>query len=179
MKLHLGCDKRNFPGWTNVDIAEYPHINYVSSFDKLPFIDNESVDIIYCCHALPYFHHTELPVVFEEWKRVLKPNGILRLSVTDFDQMIKVYKASGGDITKVRGPIMGYWKAGNLTIIQKTMFNNYSLTTLLKNCGFTNVKKWNWQEVEHGIYDDHSQAYYPHMDKENGIMISLNIQCTK
>jgi len=27
--------------------------------------------------------------------------------------------------------------------------------------------------------DDHSQAYLPHMDKENGILISLNIEATK
>jgi len=27
--------------------------------------------------------------------------------------------------------------------------------------------------------DDYSQAYVPHMDKENGILISLNVECHK
>jgi hypothetical protein len=28
-------------------------------------------------------------------------------------------------------------------------------------------------------FDDHSQAYLPHMDKENGTLISLNIEAVK
>ena len=38
------------------------------------------------------------------------------------------------------------------------------------------MQQWDWREVDHGKYDDHSQAYYPHMDKENGIAVSLNIE---
>jgi hypothetical protein len=29
------------------------------------------------------------------------------------------------------------------------------------------------------MFDDHSQAYIPHMDKENGTLISLNIETIK
>ena len=28
-------------------------------------------------------------------------------------------------------------------------------------------------------YDDHSQAYFPHMNKESGIHVSLNLSCIK
>ena len=28
-------------------------------------------------------------------------------------------------------------------------------------------------------FDDHSQAYLPHMDKENGTSMSLNVECIK
>ena len=28
-------------------------------------------------------------------------------------------------------------------------------------------------------YDDYSQAYIPHMDKERGILISLNVEATR
>ena len=31
----------------------------------------------------------------------------------------------------------------------------------------------------HIDYDDYSQAYYPHMDKDNGILISLNVEAIK
>ena len=180
MKLHLGCDKRYFPGWIHVDISNYDHIDYNTSFDKLPFIEDNSVDIIYCCHALMYFHHSEIPTIFKEWKRALKTGGILRLSVTDFEQMIKIYNASHKDISRVRGPIMGYWKTTNGdTIVQKTMFDYRSLYKLLEECGFNQIRRWDWRKVDHGIYDDHSQAYYPHMDKENGIPVSLNIEGTK
>ena len=36
-----------------------------------------------------------------------------------------------------------------------------------------------WRETEHSQFDDHSQAYVPHMDKENGVLISLNVECNK
>jgi len=36
-----------------------------------------------------------------------------------------------------------------------------------------------WEKTEHAIYDDHSQAYLPHMDKKNGTLISLNMECIK
>ena len=39
------------------------------------------------------------------------------------------------------------------------------------------VKKYNWKNTEHAQFDDHSQAYLPDMDKENGTLISLNIEC--
>ena len=34
-------------------------------------------------------------------------------------------------------------------------------------------------ETNHSHCDDHSQAYLPHMDKNNGILISLNVECAK
>jgi len=35
------------------------------------------------------------------------------------------------------------------------------------------------EKTEHSEFDDCSQAYLPKMDKENGILISLNVQCSK
>ena len=44
---------------------------------------------------------------------------------------------------------------------------------------FQQIKKWNYEEVEHGKYDDYSQSYIPHMDKKNGELMSLNVECHK
>jgi hypothetical protein len=49
----------------------------------------------------------------------------------------------------------------------------------LKSCGFFNIIKFDWRETEHSDFDDHSQAYIPHMDKTNGTLISLNIETLK
>ena len=53
------------------------------------------------------------------------------------------------------------------------------LKTLLLECGFSKVNFYNWKNTEHSNFDDHSQAYIPHMDKENGTLISLNVEATK
>lgn len=47
----------------------------------------------------------------------------------------------------------------------------------MKIVGFMNTN--NWRETEHSDVDDFSQAYLPHMDKENGILMSLNIEAIK
>jgi hypothetical protein len=46
-------------------------------------------------------------------------------------------------------------------------------------CQYGKYGKNAWRETEHAHVDDFSQAYIPHMDKENGILISLNIECDK
>ena len=50
---------------------------------------------------------------------------------------------------------------------------------LLEENGFKNIKLYDWRETEHSQFDDHSQAYFPHLDKENGLLVSLNIECQK
>ena len=49
----------------------------------------------------------------------------------------------------------------------------------LKISEFSNIKLWDWRTTEHSQFDDYSQAYIPHMDKENGTLISLNVECKK
>ena len=49
----------------------------------------------------------------------------------------------------------------------------------LEKAGFTNVKRYDWRKTEHHYIDDYSQAYCPHMDKENGKLMSLNVEATK
>ena len=49
----------------------------------------------------------------------------------------------------------------------------------LQKAGFKSVKKYDWRNTEHFYVDDYSQTYYPHMDKENGKLMSLNVEATK
>ena len=45
--------------------------------------------------------------------------------------------------------------------------------------GFSEVRPWDWRTTEHGALDDYSQAYLPHLDKENGMLVSLNLEAVK
>ena len=182
MKLHLGCGKRNFPGWTNVDLMDLPHIHFNSSVDDLTMFDTCSADIIYSSHTLEYFDRLAVKKVLIEWKRVLKKEGILRVSVPNIDALIAVYEKTG-DLEKILGPLYGKMKiSDNQTdnyIFHKTVYNFDNMCTLLETVGFKDVQLYDWRNTDTSDYDDHSQAYFPHMDKENGLLISLNIQATK
>jgi hypothetical protein len=49
----------------------------------------------------------------------------------------------------------------------------------LKLIGFDNIKEYNWKTTEHSNIDDFSQAYLPHLDKKNGMLMSLNLEAVK
>ena len=182
MKLHLGCGKRNFEGWTNVDLADFPHIHYQNSVDNLYMISDNSCEVVYSSHTIEYFCRDEINDVLTEWHRVLKPGGTLRLAVPDFDALIKVYRETG-NLALILGPLFGKMKIssnlGEEHIFHKTVYNLDHLKTVLESNGFRDVKRYDWRTVEHSVYDDHSQAYIPHLDKENGQLISLNVEAIK
>ena len=181
MKLHLGSGSRYLEGYLHIDIADYEHIDINSSVDKLNTIDNDTIDEIYASHVIEYFDRNEVESVLKEWKRVLKKDAVLRIAVPNFEALIKVYKETE-EIEKILGPLYGKWDLTDGRIIyHKTVYDKNSLTELLKRIGFSNIELWDWREVfsDNPEYDDHSQAYFPHMDKENGIHVSLNIQCKK
>jgi hypothetical protein len=53
------------------------------------------------------------------------------------------------------------------------------LTRLLEDAGFTEIRHWDWRCTEHAHIDDYSQAYLPHLDKDNGLLMSLNLEAVK
>ncbi|BCX12980.1 MAG: hypothetical protein KatS3mg067_1918 [Thermosynechococcus sp.] len=176
MKLHLGCGKRHIPGFVHIDAIDYPHVDHVATIDNLSFIADDSVDLIYNCHVLEHFKRRDVPRVLKEWHRVLKPGGVLRISVPDFAQICKVYRRFG-KLDLVIGPLFG--RQDYLYNIHYNVFDFDSLSRNLTEAGFVNVRHYDWRETEHAHVDDFSQAYIPHMDKENGILISLNVECEK
>ena len=177
MKLHLGCGKRNFgPDWIHIDGANFPHI-VSNDITKLVYKDN-SVDLIYSSHTLEYFDRIEVLDVLKEWNRVLKPGGILRLAVPDFQSMINLYNV-GYDLENFLGPLYGRMDMGEKKIYHKTCYDFKSLKGILEKSGFKKTELYNWRNTEHSQIDDHSQAYIPKMDKEKGVLISLNIETTK
>jgi predicted SAM-dependent methyltransferase len=177
IKLHLGCGWRNFgPDWVHIDGGDYTHLEF-NDITNLPYQDG-TVDVIYASHVIEYFNRDEIKRVLAEWHRVLRPGGVLRIAVPDFLKLMWVYQDTK-DLNKILGPLFGKMPMGNETIYHKTVYDFNSLKELLETLGFYNIIHYNWKETEHAQHDDHSQAYYPHMDKENGLLISLNVEATK
>lgn len=176
MKVHLACGKRDFgEGWIHIDGGDYDNLDY-DNITKLPF-DNDTVSLIYCSHALEYFDRDEAVNVLKEWKRVLKAGGVLRLAVPNFAKISKLYSFNCYDVDNFLGPLYGKMKMGDEWIYHKTCYDFKSLKDLLLDIGFICVRKYDWRQTEHAEFDDHSQAYIPKMDKENGTLISLNVEC--
>lgn len=178
LKLNLGCGWRNFgENWMHIDGGDYPHL-HSKDIVNLPFEDS-SVDLIYASHVLEYFDREEAKGLLKKWYTKLKPEGIIRLAVPDFTRMVDLYLHQSYPLSKFLGPLYGKMCMGQETIYHKTVYDFQELESLLKNCNFKQIRRYNWQETEHAEFDDHSQAYIPHMEKENGTLISLNVEATK
>jgi len=176
MKLHLGCGRRHIPGYVHIDVVDYPHVDHVSSIDNLSFLQDGSVELIYNCHVLEHFKRREVNRVLQEWHRVLAPGGVLRISVPDFAALCEVYVRSR-DLGLVIGPIFG--RQDYLYNIHYNLFDFDALKAQLEQAGFSQIRRYDWRETEHAQVDDFSQAYIPHMDKERGVLISLNVECRR
>lgn len=178
MKLHLGCGKKFIPGFKHVDLQDLEHIDYKTSVDKLDFALDGSVELIYAAHILEHFGRNEYKDVLKEWFRVLEPNGILRISVPNFDSVVKYYTEKDNNLELLLGLLVGGQKVGEYDY-HKMVFDKKLLSKALKEVGFKSVVEYNWRETEHNEIDDFSQAYLPHMDKENGMLMSLNLEAMK
>lgn len=178
MKLHLGCGPRHIPGFVHVDAQPAPHVDIVGPVERLPMEDN-SASLIYASHVLEHFGRSEYKAVLREWFRVLKPGGILRLAVPDFMACATIYYESGlaDGLSGLVGLIVGGQR--NEHDFHKMIFDEDFLRRELLDTGFREVQRWDWRTTEHAGIDDFSQAYIPHLDKENGKLMSLNIEAVK
>jgi len=191
VKINMGCGRRNFgTDWIHIDGGSYEHLDY-HSITKLDFEDN-SVDLIYASHLMEYFDRVEVVPILKEWQRVLKDSAILRLAVPNFKVLSSLYHSGAVGLVDIIGPLYGRmymshaWAWPTDTpeevdelIFHKTAYDMEELSLLLNSAGFREIKKYDWRKTDHAQFDDHSQAYFPHMDKENGTLISLNIEGKK
>jgi len=179
IKLNLGCGWRNFgEDWTHIDGGDYDHLDY-TDITKFGYKDN-TIDLIYASHVIEYFDREEVIPLLQEWFRVLKPGSKLRIAVPDFKAMVNLYLKGGYQLESFLGPLYGKMSMGDEIIYHKTTYDLESLTAILANIGFKNIERYNWKDYPiHIENDDHSQAYKPNMDKENGTLISLNVEASK
>ena len=178
MKLHLGCGRRYIPGFVHVDLLPAPHVDIVGPVERLPLPD-ASVSLIYACHVLEHFGRYQYKAVLTEWFRVLESGGTLRVSVPDFSACAAIYYESGlaDGLSGLVGLIVGGQRHGN--DYHKMIFDEEFLRRDLLELGFGEVRRWDWRTTEHASIDDYSQAYLPHMQKEKGRLMSLNLEAVK
>jgi len=80
LRLNLGSGGTHIEGFKNVDFNSAYEPDYVADVQQLPFFDS-TVDEIYASHIL---EHTEYnSPVLDEWARVLRPGGMLTVTVPD------------------------------------------------------------------------------------------------
>lgn len=175
INLNLGCGFINHPSFINIDCLPLPHVHYIRSIDNLSPFATESVDLIYASHSLEHFPHSQTKQVLTEWFRVLKKGGVLRLSVPDFDLLVKIYEQNSYDVELILHPLMG--SQNYRYNFHMTAFNSKYLSKLLKSVGFQLVQPWEPGISEETTFNDFSVGKLPVNEKE--YPVSLNLEAIK
>jgi predicted SAM-dependent methyltransferase len=168
--LHIGCGTVILPPpFENLDTRQLPGVDHISEAYPITLADN-TYDLVYSSHVLEHFRRNETQLVLNEWVRILKPGGILRLSVPSLENLIEIYKASS-DISYIIGPLMG-----GQTYEQNYHYNAFdtkSLTQYMEIAGCEAIHTWDYRRTSHSKYFDFSQA------TTWEIPISLNLEGRK
>ena len=175
VKLHLGCGSIDHPDFINIDGYPHSNVHFVQRIDRLKIFKKDSVDMIYASHCLEHFRYHDTQAILDEWYRVLKKGGLIRISVPDFDLLLKIYSENGRDPDLILPQLMG--GQDNKFNYHYTIFNNVNLTRLLENSGFRDIETWVPDQDEYARFNDFSRF----CKEVSGKMypVSLNVQATK
>jgi len=175
MKLHLGCGTKILSGFLNIDARPFDNA-IMDNVQTLDSYTENSVDLIYACHVLEHIRRLKIANVLKRWHEILKPGGKLRIAVPDFEKVAYLYK-NGEPIYNLLGFLYG--RQDYELNFHYYCWDFQSMEQDLKEAGFFAVTRYEWRETEHADVDDYSQCYWPHMEKDTGLLMSLNVEATK
>jgi FkbM family methyltransferase len=171
VKLHLGCGTQRLPGFVHVDVRPDVKPDVIADVMSLSIFENDSADLIYFCHGLEHISPYQVGAALAEWRRVLKPGGILRLALPDFEALAKLYVLRKVPLGAIVGAVHG-----GQDYPENTHYWSWDFATLaqtLQKAGFGNVRRYDAEAVNPPGYDDCSKIHIA------GQLISLNVEATK
>lgn len=138
VKLNLGCGKDLMDGYINVDLfSEYDSVLKMD-IRRLDLPDNYA-DEVFSSHSLEHLPAPETIPVLQEWFRVLKPGGRIKLNLPDMEWCVKTW------LSLPESERWGYPHAAIFGMqqdagqIHYTSFTHARIKNLLEQCGFVNV----------------------------------------
>ena len=143
MKLHVGSGKRRIAGYTNVDADASVMPDIVAKADSIPLGDG-CADEILAVHLFEHLYRWQCDAVLKEWRRLLKPGGVLTMELPD---LIKCcINLINGATGKTPGQMDMYGLYGDPTKENPWMCHNWgwsfnTIKPLLEKHGFTEVSE--------------------------------------
>ena len=96
-RMNWGCGQKTIDGWINSDIVEGDGVDICCDILRgFPLEDNH-LDYISSQHALQDLRIGDQIPAMKELRRVLKPRGVLRLSLPDLDRALDSYQSGQQD----------------------------------------------------------------------------------
>ena len=141
------------PGWREIRLDLDPAVkpDIVCSITDISPVAADAVDAVWSSHNLEHLQRHEVPLALAEFLRVLKPGGLLLLTLPDLQQVARfivedrledsAYLSQSGPITPL-DMIFGHTASlarGNQFMAHRTGFTARTLHKLLIEAGFSDV----------------------------------------
>jgi len=133
VKLNLGAGDTVIDGYTPIDRK------FGQEVFPLPgkYVEN-SIDEIRASHVFEHFPYRQCFAVLKHWVSRLKPGGIIKIAVPDFNRIIEPY--TRGEKTNVLGYLFGGQIDDN--DFHKATFDKTSLSDLMTAAGLRDLTEW-------------------------------------
>lgn len=151
-RLNWGCGSWTEPGWINSDIKDGPGIDISCDIREGLPLDSDSIDYAVSIHSLPEIPYPEIVPALQELRRVLKPEGVLRISLPDLDKGIAAYQRNDHSYFLI--PDEEVKNIGSKLIVQllwygwsRTLFTHDFIEELLRKAGFREVRRCAYRQT--------------------------------
>lgn len=88
--INLGSGPWSFPGWVGVDARHLEVSEHLDEHSRLLFPDN-SLSYVFSSHFFEHINDATAQNLMNESARVLRPGGILRITVPDYELVLDRY----------------------------------------------------------------------------------------
>jgi len=132
LRLNLGAGSAPIDGYEN----GFDRKNGKSAF-PLDLADNTCSEIR-ASHLFEHFSHRQGLDVLREWVRCLKPGGLLKLAVPDFEFI------AAGYLNGIEDNWQGYLCGGHIDVndIHLAQYDEPALSQLMRDAGLVGIHKW-------------------------------------
>jgi predicted SAM-dependent methyltransferase len=190
LKLHIGAGLNTIEGWINTDIYANQQNLYLNLKKPFTFYDDQ-FQFVYSEHVFEHFSYDECRSMLSECLRVMKDDGVLRISTPDLKFLIRLYEEH--DSTFIESYID--WNAKNFVHSKAphnsvSVINNYvrdwghqfiydfeTLKFLLSEVGFVDIVQC---EILSSAYDSLSNLEHVKRHPDGFLELeSLIVECKK
>ena len=137
LKLNIGGGAVKMDGFTTIDRRNGQEAH------PLPY-DDGSVDEIYASHILEHFDNGESLKVMDEWARVLKIGGRMRIAVPDFAFIANQYVHANGKQRELSSLLFSYAMGGQTdeNDYHKSAWDEDRLDNLMQAVGLQDIHRF-------------------------------------
>jgi len=93
VRLNIGSGSELLPGWLNGEVWPSPDTVYIDASKRLPF-DDRCVHFINCENLIEHLGFEPAEHFLKECNRVLRDDGILRISTPDLKKLVQMYSGN-------------------------------------------------------------------------------------